>query len=344
MLTFGLNFGLWHFVRHGIPWIGLSLMMCLAALVFAPLSKSQSGKPLRVTPPGKSKKTASGNVRSDALRIDVNVVLVPVVVTDAMNHPIEGLEKENFILSENDEQREIEYFSTEDAPISVGLLLDLSGSMRDKFEAEREAVTEFFRNANSQDDYFVITFSNRPTVLTQATQSIDAIQSSLGTVTPNGKTAMLDAISIAMARMHSAKYNRHALLIVSDGGDNSSRISFRGVKRLVRDSDVDVYAIGLFDTVIFKTFEELMGKTWLSEITDATGGRTLTIDSSTKIPEAAATISRLLRNQYVLGYRPNNAQPDGKRRRIRVQTINPASERTQLQAHYKRGYVVPKED
>src|ERR1700719_4615328 len=101
MLNFGLNFGLWHFVRHGIPWIGLSLMMCLAALVFAPLSKSQSGKPLRVTPPGKSKKTATGIARPDALRIDVNVVLVPVVVTDAMNRPIEGLEKENFILSEN---------------------------------------------------------------------------------------------------------------------------------------------------------------------------------------------------------------------------------------------------
>jgi Ca-activated chloride channel family protein len=107
---------------------------------------------------------------------------------------------------------------------------------------------------------------------------------------------------------------------------------------------VDVYAIGLFDTGFFKSFEELMGKTWLNEITDATGGRTIKIDSSTKIPETAATISRLLRNQYVLGYRPNNARPDGKRRRIKVQTINASSERTQLQAHYKTGYVVPKED
>ena len=339
-----LNFGLRHFVRRGIPLIGLSLLMCLAILVVAPLSKSQSQKPLQVTPPRRSKKAASGSPRADGLRIEVNVVLVPVVVTDAMNRPIEGLEKENFILSENDERREIEYFSTEDAPISVGLLLDLSGSMKDKFTAEREAVTEFFRNANSQDDYFVITFSNRPKVLTQATQSIDAIQSSLETAMPTGKTAMLDAISIAMNRMRSARYDRRALLIVSDGGDNSSRISFRNVKRLVRDSDVDVYAIGLFDTALFKTFEELMGKSWLGEITDATGGRTLTIDSSTKIPEAAATISRLLRYQYVLGYRPNNAQPDGKRRRIKVQTINPSSERAQLQAHYKRGYVVPKED
>jgi len=274
----------------------------------------------------------------------VNVVLVPVVVTDAMNRPIVGLEKKNFILSENDEQREIEYFSTEDSPISVGLLLDLSGSMKDKFNAEREAVTEFFRNANPQDDYFVITFSSRPKLLSVGTQSIDEIQSSLGTAIPDGKTAMLDAISIAMTRMRSAKYKRRALLIVSDGGDNSSRISFRNIKRLVRDSDVDVYAIGLFDTAFFKTFEELMGKTWLNEITDETGGRTIKVDSFKKIPETAATISRLLRNEYVLGYRPNNALPDGKRRRIKVQTINPSSQRTQLQAHYKRGYVVPKED
>lgn len=274
----------------------------------------------------------------------MNVVLVPVVVTDAMNRPIVGLEKKNFILSENDEQREIEYFSTEDSPISVGLLLDLSGSMKDKFNAEREAVTEFFRNANPQDDYFVITFSSRPKLLSVGTQSIDEIQSSLGTAIPDGKTAMLDAISIAMTRMRSAKYKRRALLIVSDGGDNSSRISFRNIKRLVRDSDVDVYAIGLFDTAFFKTFEELMGKTWLNEITDETGGRTIKVDSFKKIPETAATISRLLRNEYVLGYRPNNALPDGKRRRIKVQTINPSSQRTQLQAHYKRGYVVPKED
>src|SRR5579872_611848 len=339
-----INFGLRHFVRRGIPLIGLSSLMCLATLFLAPLSKSQSGRPLQAAPPRKSKKAASGKTSADALRVDVNVVLVPVVVTDAMNRPIVGLEKKNFILSENDEQREIEYFSTEDSPISVGLLLDLSGSMKDKFNAEREAVTEFFRNANPQDDYFVITFSSRPKLLSVGTQSIDEIQSSLGTAIPDGKTAMLDAISIAMTRMRSAKYKRRALLIVSDGGDNSSRISFRNIKRLVRDSDVDVYAIGLFDTAFFKTFEELMGKTWLNEITDETGGRTIKVDSFKKIPETAATISRLLRNEYVLGYRPNNALPDGKRRRIKVQTINPSSQRTQLQAHYKRGYVVPKED
>src|ERR1700704_3255564 len=149
-----LIFCLRHIVRRGVPFIGLSSLVCVAILLFVPLSKSQSGRPLQGRSPGKSKKAISATLRTDALRVDVNVVLVPVVVTDAMNRPIAGLEKENFILSENNEQREIEYFSTEDAPISVGLLLDLSGSMKDKFTAEREAVTEFFRNANSQDDYF----------------------------------------------------------------------------------------------------------------------------------------------------------------------------------------------
>ena len=123
---------------------------------------------------------------------------------------------------------------------------------------------------------------------------------------------MLDAISTAMTRLRSAKHKRRALLIISDGGDNSSHHKYREIKSLVRDSDVEVYAIGLFDTAFFKTYEEFMGKKWLSEITDATGGRTVTVDSVSKMGEAAAAISTEMRSQYVLGYRPSNVLTDGK--------------------------------
>jgi Ca-activated chloride channel family protein len=188
-----------------------------------------------------------------------------------------------------------------------------------------------------------VTFSSHPQLLTEVTQSIGTIQAKLGVAIPNGSTAMLDAISVAMTRMHSAKYKRRALLIISDGGDNNSHHKYREIKSLVRDSDVCVYAIGLFDTAFFKTFEEFMGKNWLSGITDATGGRTVTVDSVAKMPEAAATISRELRNLYVLGYRPNHAESDGKRRQIKVQVINSSANPVQLQAYYKQGYVIPKE-
>jgi len=331
-------------VRYGLPLIGSSLLLFLATLAFTPFLESQSDGPLHPNPNGKSVETASADTWPKPLRVDVNVVLVPVVVTDAMNHPVAGLEKQNFAVFDNDEEREIQYFSIEDSPISVGLLLDLSGSMANKVDAERSAVSEFFKNANTQDDYFVVTFSTHPEMLTDVTQSIGTIESKLAGATPKGSTAMLDAISLAMARMHSAKYKRRALLIVSDGGDNNSHHKYREIKSLVRDSDVQVYAIGLFDTAFFKTFEEFMGKKWLSDITDATGGRTVTVDSIAKMPEAAATISRALRSQYVLGYRPDKAAADGKRRQIKLRVINPSTSDVQLHAYYRRGYVIPKEN
>jgi len=330
-------------VRYWLPLIGSSLWLFLAMIAFAPLSESQSEGPLHPTPDRKSMEGASVDSRVKPLRVNVNLVLVPVEVTDAMNHTVTGLEKRNFALFDNDEEQEIQYFSTEDSPISVGLLLDLSKSMANKFDAERSAVSEFFKNANSQDDYFVVTFSNHPEMLTEVTQSIGTMQSKLAAAIPNGSTAMLDAISLAMTRMHSAKYKRRALLIVSDGGDNNSHHKYREIKSLVRDSDVQVYSIGLFDTAFFKTFEEFMGKKWLSDITDATGGRTIAVDNIAKMPEAAGTISRALRSQYVLGYRPSKVASDGKRRQIKVRMINPSTSAVPLQAYYRRGYVIPKE-
>jgi Ca-activated chloride channel family protein len=338
-----VNLGFGSRVRLWLPLIGSLLSLCVVTLAITPLIQSQSDGPLRVAPRADTGGAAPGDPLVKPLRVNVNVVLVPVVVADAMNHPIMGLEKQNFELSDNGEQEEIQYFSAEDSPISVGLLVDVSKSMTDKVDAEREAVSEFFKNANQQDDYFVVAFSSHPEMLTEVTQSIGTIESKLGSVVPNGSTAMLDAIATAMSRLRSAKYKRRALLIISDGGDNNSHHKYREIKSLVRDSDVEVYAIGLFDTAFFKTYEEYMGKKWLSEITDATGGRTVTIDNVSKMGEAAAAISTEMRNQYILGYRPSDSLTDGKRRQIKVRVINPASSDVRLQAYYKRGYIVPKE-
>jgi len=337
------NMGFGSRVHRWLPSIGLSLMFCLATLAVTPSMESQSEGPLHAPPGSQLSERVAADANVKPLRIDVNVVLVPVTVSDAMNHPITGLGKQNFVLSENDLQQEIQYFSTEDSPISIGLLVDLSKSMANKFDAERSAISEFFNNANSEDDYFVVTFSSHPDVLTEVTQSIGTIQAKLGSAIPSGSTAMLDAISMAMMRMHQAKYKRRALLIISDGGDNNSHHKYREIKSLVRDSDVEVYAIGLFDTSFFNTFEESIGKKWLSGITDATGGRTITVDSIDKMADAATTISRELRSQYVLGYRPSNALSDGKRRQIKVHVINSSASTVQLQAYYKRGYIIPKE-
>ena len=278
------------------------------------------------------------------LRVDVNLVLVPVTVTNLRNQPITDLEKPNFQLYENGHLQEIRYFSIEDSPISIGLLLDVSRSMRNKIEMVKAAVREFFDNANPQDEYFAVTFANRPKLLANPTQSIGTLEARFDELKPDGNTALLDAVSMGISKLRSATYRRRALLIISDGGDNHSRYRLDEIKSLVQESDVIVYAIGIFDAFnlpILKGLDEKMRKRCLDEITEANGGHTLIVDNLARVPEAAATISREMRAQYVLGYQPSNLVHDGTWRKIRVRvaTVNLQSP---LQALYKRGYAPSK--
>ncbi len=261
--------------------------------------------------------------------------MVPVTVSDSMNRTVTSLKKEDFVLYEGDKQQDIQYFSTEDEPISVAILLDVSKSMSDKIDTEREAIVQFFNNANSEDEYFAIAFSDRPRVLADSTQSIDQLQGKLLAEETGGPTAMLDAVYLAISKLRSARYERKAILIVSDGGDNASRYKLREIRSLARESDVQIYAVGLFETFFFNTIEEKLGKIWLGEITDATGGRTIAVDNRGKVPEAAASISREMRTQYVLGYRPASAATT-KWRKIRVRLTS--SEDRSLRAYYRQGY------
>lgn len=270
------------------------------------------------------------------LRVNVDLALISVAVTDDMNHAVTGLNKEAFTLFENGIEQEIQQFSREDGPISVGLILDFSKSMSNKMEAERAAVEAFFENANPEDDYFVVTVSSRPQMIADRTQSIHSIQSALGELTAAGSTALLDAIYLGADQMRHARYPRHALLIISDGGDNHSRYKLKDVKATIQESDIQAYAIGLFDTTLFKTYEEFMGKKWLGQITDATGGRTVTVDNLAGLPDAAASISWELRNQYVLGYRPRSPERSDEQRKIKVEVTGRASFSGALHAYYRQ--------
>ena len=262
--------------------------------------------------------------------------MVPVTVSDSLNHAVISLKKEDFALYEENKQQEIRYFSTEDVPISVAILVDVSKSMSNKIDAERAAIVEFFNNANPDDEYFAIAFSDRPRVVADSTQSIDHLQGKLLAEEPGGPTAMLDAVYLAVSKLRSARYERKTILIFSDGGDNASRYRLREIKSVVQESDIQIYAVGLFETFFFNTIEEKLGRVWLSEITDVTGGRTITVDNRGKVPEAAATISRAMRNQYVLGYRPTSTAK-GKWRKIKVRFTS--TDERALRAYYKQGYL-----
>ena len=275
------------------------------------------------------------------IRKDVDLVLVPVTVTDPMNRLVTGLEKENFFLTDSGQPQEIRHFSSEDAPISLGVIFDVSGSMSNKIDKSRDAVVEFFKTANPEDEFFLITFSEKPEVLADFTTSIEDIQSKLVYAVPKGRTALLDAIYLGMNRMRKAKHEKKALLIISDGGDNHSRYTEGEIKSMVREADVQIYAIGLYDRD-FKTPEEREGPQLLTEVSDVTGGRTFAIGSPNELADVATKIGIELRNQYVLGYRPSNPARDGKWRKIKVK-LNPPKGLPPLHVYAKTGYYAPTE-
>ena len=272
---------------------------------------------------------------------DVDLVLVHVTITDPMNRLVTGLEKDNFTVSEGDAVQQIKHFSSEDAPISLGVIFDVSGSMSDKIEKSREAVVEFFKTANPQDEFFMITFADRPELLADFTKSVEDIQGKLVYTIPKGRTALLDAIYMGMAKMKDAQHSKKALLIVSDGGDNRSRYTEGEIKSLVKEADVQIYAIGIFDRD-GRTPEERAGPYLLGEITDVTGGRTFTIDNVNELADVATKIGIELRNQYVLGYRPTNATRDGRWRKIKVK-LTPPKGLPPLHVYAKTGYYAPTE-
>jgi Ca-activated chloride channel family protein len=304
-----------------------------------PQPKPQA-EPQQLTPKGGAPDVdPSLKTHTRPMKVEVDLVLVPVTITDPMNRLVTGLESENFEVYEGPEKQQIKHFSSEDVPISLGVIFDISGSMGNKIEKAREAVVEFFRTANPQDEFFMVSFSDRPELLSDFTSSVEDIQAKLVYAQPKGRTALMDAIYMGLHQMKKGNQQKKALLIISDGGDNHSRYTENEIKSLVKEADVQIYGIGIFDSAP-TTLEEKMGPVVLSEISEVTGGRTFTIDNPNELADVATKIGIELRNQYVLGYRPNRPARDGKWRKIKVK-LNPPKGLPPLHVYAKTGYYAP---
>jgi len=243
-------------------------------------------------------------------------------VTDSMQRFVIGLNQENFQVFEGKKPQTIRNFSREDMPASIGIILDMSGSMKDKIERLREAVTQFCEAANPRDEFFMIVFSDQPRLAIDFTSSSDDIEHELVFTQAQGRTSLLDAIHMGLRKMEEAKYGKRALLIVSDGGDNHSRHNEPDIRALTKESDVMIYSIGLFDRYV-PTAEEMRGPALLSEIAEPTGGRAYTLDNPNEMPALARRIGLELRTQYVLAYRPQTLTEDGKWHKIKVKLMLP---------------------
>ena len=275
------------------------------------------------------------------LKVDVDLVLVPVTITDPLNRLVTGLDKANFQLFEGNSAQEIRTFSSEDAPVSLGVIFDSSGSMSSKMDRAKDAVMEFFKTANPQDEFFMITFSDEPEEVSDFTSSVDEIQNKLVFAVPRRRTALLDAIYMGVSKMRHAKYPKKALLIISDGGDNHSRYTENEIRSIVKEADVMIYAIGIYDRYA-SAEEERLGPQLLSDITELSGGRAFTIDNPNDLGDVATKIGVELRNQYVLGYHPSKVVRDGKWRKIKVKLLPPKG-LPPLRVYARTGYYAPAE-
>jgi Ca-activated chloride channel family protein len=276
------------------------------------------------------------------IRSDTNIVLVPVTVTDTLNRFVSGLKQDSFEIYEDKTRQKIVSFGCDDAPISLGIVFDTSGSMGPKLERSRMAVAEFLKSASPQDEAFLVEFADRPTLTVPLTSNFSDIQNRMLATHPKGRTALLDSVSLALKTLRTARNARKALLLITDGGDNRSRYTLSEVKGRLEESDVQLYAIGIYESgrARNRTPEESAGPKLLTDLSEPTGGRHFIVENLADLPDVAAKIGIELHNQYVIGYTPGNSQRDGKFRRIAVRVIQPGG-LPLFSAYWRSGYIAP---
>lgn len=286
--------------------------------------------------------TASGDPARPDFKVDSAVVLIHVAITDDKGRFVTGLAKENFQVFEEKTEQKVRYFSAEETPVSIGLVLDFSHSMSDKFNRLQEAVAQFLKTGNPRDEFCLVEFRDRAELAMGFTAAREEIQNRVAFAKPKGSTALLDAVYLGLRQMNKAHNPRKALVIVSDGADNNSRFRVRDVENLARESDVEIYSIGIMDWIPPQRgeVEQPAGAALLDEITEQGGGRYYEVDDLRELPAVAEKIGRELCHQYVLGYTSSNAERDGKYRHVRVKILRSPGQ-PKYWAYWRPGYYAP---
>jgi len=214
--------------------------------------------------------------------------------------------------------------------------------MGQKLQKSRQAVAQFFKMANPEDEFFLVTFASDTKLVQPFTVNLEEIQNRLTFTQSKGQTALLDAVYMGLHEMKKARNPRKALLLITDGGDNDSRYTQSEIKNLVREADVQIYAMGIFEGGgnRSRTPEEANGPGLLTEIAEQTGGREYSVENINEMADIAAKIGTELRNQYLIGFRPENQERDGKYRKVTVKLVQPRG-MPLLRAFFRQGYYAP---
>jgi Ca-activated chloride channel family protein len=314
----------------------LASVFSLSSLGFGFQSLSGIG-PMKPAPAG-APRLETGVAETTAIRVDSALVQIPVHVTNVFGANVAGLAKDDFQLWEDGVAQSIAHFSMDDAPASVGLVYDCSGSMREKMGQAGAAAEAFFHTANPEDEFFLVEFGDWPKLATPLTTHVDEILTRILRTKPFGRTALLDALEMAMKQMKKAVNPRKALVILSDGGDNQSRRNRREIESALVESDVQVYAMGLYSSADSRKLspEERNGPKLLEELSEKTGGRMFTVAKAGDLANISARISKELRTEYMLGYSPTAFARDGKYHRIAVKVKG-----ADLRVYSRTGYFAP---
>jgi Ca-activated chloride channel family protein len=283
---------------------------------------------------------SAGTNTPHSLRMDVDLVLVNVTVTDKSGgRPVSGLPERFFRIQEDKVPQRIKTFSSEDVPVTVGILFDVSGSMSNKVANAIRAAQNFIRSGTRDDEYFMVKFSNSPVVVSDLSSDLTELESNLLSIRAKGNTALYDAVYLGLNMLRKSRNPKRALLLITDGEDNHSRYSFSQVRRYVREQDAEIYAIGILDPVTGA------GRDALVELTKLTGGKAFFPYSSSELSEICKKISEELKNQYILGYQSTNRARNGNWRNIQVKVVDSQeSPIGPVHVRARSGYFAPSGD
>jgi len=306
--------------KFGLLVFSLGTLVCSAILAQDRISISPRSRP-----------TTAAALTYANLRSDVRLVQIPVTVTDLRGQPLIALNRSAFRLFEDEVERPITAFSITDAPISATLVFDSSRSMKGRIADARAAVEQFLKTGMPGDEFSLVRFSDKAELLTPFTRDTSEISRELSFVEPRGWTALFDAVCLATQQIRKAHNQRRVLVVFSDGGDNNSRYSESELISMLREADVEVYAVSMFER-----------PRSLERIAEETGGRALWVRKLEDLPAAIETLDRQIRSEYLLGYSPGAVQNDGKYHRVRIE-VQPPAGMERVRASWRRGYTAPGE-
>lgn len=287
----------------------LVVVLCLTGIIYA-----QKASPTPTPPPDDP----------DRIKVKTDLVTLTLTVTDLYGRYVSGLTKSAFAITDNNVEQEITFFSNSDAPVSVGIIFDVSGSMSgEKIQKARNALSRFIMTSHPMDEYFLIAFNNRAQLLMDRTRNGEAVLDKLTLVQPKSNTALYDAVYLGLERVTRGSHQKRALLIISDGQDNASRYNFGEVRRMMKESDVVAYSVGIVSAGDSGSAVGMQGQAFLDEISSVSGGKAFYPQTDVEMDEIFERIALELRNQYSIGYTPKDFQPDGRWRKLKIKVNSP---------------------